>query len=164
MNSKTEVVKIKQARNEDIPLILTFIKEIAAYEKLSDEVVTSEDTLKESLFGKSSCAEVILSYLNNQPVAFAVYFHNFSTFTGKKGLYLEDIFVRPAYRGHGVGMQMLKYLAKLAIERDCGRMEWSVLNWNEPAINFYNKIGAVPMQEWTVYRMNEDAIRNFADL
>ncbi|MFA6598854.1 MAG: GNAT family N-acetyltransferase [Ignavibacteriaceae bacterium] len=150
---------IKQAVEEDVPLILSFIKKIAEYEKLEHEVVTTEEILKESLFGKKPSAEVIFGYLDDEPVAYAVYFYNFSTFIGKKGLYLEDLFVLPELRGYGVGKKMLLYLIQKAFEEKCGRMEWAVLDWNESAISFYKSLGAKPMDEWTVFRMDEETIK-----
>lgn len=155
---------IQQASVKDVPLILSFIKKIAEYEKLSHEVVATEEILKESLFGESSSAEVVIYYLEEQPVAFAVYFHNFSTFTGRSGLYLEDLFVLPEYRGKGIGKQLLVYLAKLAKKRNCARFEWSVLDWNEPAINFYKNLGAIAMDEWTVYRLTGEVLNDLANL
>ena len=150
---------IKQAVVEDIPLILSFIKKIAEYEKLSHEVIATEEILKESLFGGKPSAEVVFGYLENKPVAYAIYFYNFSTFIGKKGLYLEDLFVMPELRGKGVGKKMLLYLVQKASEENCGRMEWAVLDWNESAINFYKSLGAKAMAEWTTFRMDEAAIR-----
>ena len=150
---------IKQAVEEDIPLLLSFIKKIAGYEKLSHEVITTEEILRESLFGKKPSAEVVFGYLDNQPVSYAVYFYNFSTFIGKKGLYLEDLFVLPELRGKGIGKKMLLNLIKKAVDENCGRMEWAVLDWNEPAINFYKSLGAKPMDEWTTFRMDESALK-----
>lgn len=153
---------IKQAKEEDVPLILSFIKKIAEYEKLSHEVIATEEILRESLFGEKPSAEVVFGYLNNEPVAYAVYFYNFSTFIGKKGLYLEDLFVLPELRGSGIGKKMLIYLIKKSVEENCGRMEWAVLDWNEPAIKFYKSLGAKPMDEWTTFRMDEEALRKIA--
>lgn len=150
---------LKQASPEDVPLILSFIKEIADYEKLSHEVVATEETLHKSLFGKNANTEVIIAYYENKPAGYAVFFHNFSTFIGKNGLYLEDIYVKPELRGEGIGGKIFNHLVKLAVERNCGRMEWSVLNWNTPAINFYKKLGAEPMEEWTVYRLTEEKLK-----
>ncbi|USQ15468.1 GNAT family N-acetyltransferase (plasmid) [Legionella lytica] len=151
-------IKIKSATIGDVPLILQFIKELAEYEKLSHEVVATEEQLKETLFGERSPAEVILGYLDDRPVSFALFFHNYSTFLGRAGIYLEDLFVRPEARGQGVGKTMLAYLAQLAKDRNCGRLEWSVLDWNETAINFYKSLGAKAMDEWTVYRVTGDAL------
>lgn len=154
---------IKQATVDDVPLILTFIKELADYEKLSHEVVATETLLRETLFGQHAHAEVIFGYLNDKPISFAIYFHNFSTFIGRSGLYLEDLFVKKEARGHGVGQKMLSYLANLAKKRQCGRFEWWVLDWNEPAIGFYKRIGAQAMDEWTVYRVTGDALDKLAN-
>lgn len=147
---------------EDIPLILTFIKGIAEYEKLLHEVVATEARLEESLFSERANTEVLLCYLNETPVAYAVFFHNFSTFVGKKGIYLEDIFVYPEYRHKGIGKKLLRHIAQLAVERNCGRMEWAVLNWNQPAIDFYKSIGAIPLDEWTLFRLDEEHLKIFA--
>ncbi|WP_454785978.1 N-acetyltransferase family protein [Legionella sp. WA2024007413] len=156
-------VKITFATPSDIPLILQFIKELAEYEQLLHEVVATEEQLLETLFGSKSYAEVIIGYLDEKPVSFALFFHNYSTFLGKPGLYLEDLYVKPEARGHGVGQIMLAYLAKLAKNRNCGRFEWWVLDWNEPAIKFYERIGAKPMDEWTVYRVSGKALNELAD-
>lgn len=153
----SNLFEIKTATIHDVPLILSFIKELAEYEKLLHEVVATEAILKETLFGEKAHAEVIIGYLNDQPVSFALYFHNFSTFLGRPGIYVEDLFVRPEARGQGIGQKMLAYLAYLAKKRKCGRLEWWVLDWNETAIGFYKRIGAKAMDEWTVYRVtNED--------
>ncbi len=154
--------QIKFATIEDVPLILTFIKELADYEKLLHEVVATEDTLRNTLFGASSCAEVVIGYYDDMPISFALFFHNFSTFLGKSGIYLEDLYVKPAMRGNGFGKKMLAFLAQLAKERNCGRLEWWVLDWNEEAITFYKRIGAKPMDGWTVYRVDGDALENLA--
>ena len=153
---------IKNATISDISVILSFIKELAAYEKLSHEVVVTEEILKETLFGEKAYAEVLIGYLNNVPVSIAIFFHNFSTFLGRPGIYLEDLFVKPEARGKRIGQKMLAYLAQLAKERKCGRLEWWVLDWNESAINFYKKIGAKAMDEWTVYRVTGEALDNLA--
>src|SRR5262245_54884091 len=142
---------IRPATEKDVPLIRSFILQLAEYEKLSHEAVMSEETLRESLFGARRYAEVLLGDADGQPVAFAVFFHNFSTFVGRPGLYLEDLFVIPEMRGRGYGRAMLIELAKIARERRCGRFEWAVLDWNESAITFYKNLGAVPMDEWTVF-------------
>lgn len=155
-------VSLRFATEDDVPLILSLIKGIAEYEKLLHEVIATEELLKENLFGKRRTAEVILAFYNNEPAGFALFFHNFSTFLGKPGIYLEDLFVKLELRGKGIGKILLTYLGKLAIERDCGRVEWSVLDWNEPAINFYKKLGALPMDGWTVFRVTSDRIYNLA--
>ena len=155
--------EIKTARQEDVPLILWFIKELAAYERMADKVVATEDILRASLFGERPAAEVVIGYYRGEPAGFALFFHNFSTFLGQHGLYLEDLFVKPEFRGQGFGRALLSHLAKLAKQRECGRLEWWVLDWNEPAIKFYRSIGAVPMNEWTVYRVTGEALDKLAD-
>jgi len=147
---------------EDCPLILSFIKELAEYEKLSHEVVATVATLEETLFGEKSYAEVFVGEYNGKPVGYALFFNNYSTFTGRPGIYLEDIYVQPGMRGKGFGKCMLAYLAHLAVERNYTRVEWSVLDWNEPSIQFYRSIGAVPMDEWTVQRLHGEALSSFA--
>lgn len=154
-------VFIRKAEDRDIPLILSFIKMIAEYEKLSAEVIATEEDIRNSVFSTNSNVKIIFAYYKDVPVAYAVYFYNFSTFIGRRGLYLEDIFVIPEYRKEGIGQEVFKYLVKEAVKNNCGRMEWSVLNWNEPAIKFYEKIGAVPLKEWTVFRLTEDKFENF---
>lgn len=153
---------IKTATIDDVPIILTLIKELADYEKLLHEVIATEDDLKKTLFGPRAHAEVIIGYLNSKPVTFALFFHNYSTFLGKSGIYLEDLYVQSSMRGQGIGKKMLKHLATLAKERNCGRFEWSVLDWNEPAIQFYKSIGAKPMDEWTQFRLTGQALDDFA--
>lgn len=157
-----DAFEIKPATIKDVPLILSFIKELAEYEKLIHEVVATEDILKETLFGNQAHAEVIIGYLNGVPVSFALFFHNFSTFLGRPGIYLEDLFVKPETRGKGIGQKMLAYLAHLAKSRKCGRLEWWVLDWNETAIGFYKRIGAKAMHEWTVYRVTDQALDELA--
>lgn len=153
---------IRIAKEDDISLILRFIKELADYEKLLHEVVATEEILKETLFVKKA-AEVVIAEEDNEPIGFALFFHNFSTFLGKPGLYLEDLYIRPEKRGKGYGKKLLAFLAKLALDRDCGRFEWWCIDWNEPSINFYKSIGAIPMDEWTVYRVDNDALVNLAN-
>lgn len=157
-----DIFEIKPATIDNVPLILAFIKELASYEKLAHEVVATEDILKETLFGDKAHAEVIIGYLNNLPVSFALFFHNFSTFLGRPGIYLEDLFVKQSVRGKGIGQKMLAYLAQLAKTRKCGRLEWWVLDWNETAINFYKRLGAKPMDEWTVFRVTDRALDDLA--
>lgn len=157
-----DIFEIKPANIDDAPLILSFIKELAEYEKLLHEVVATEEILQETLFGENAHAEVVIGYLNHKPVSFALYFHNFSTFLGRPGIYLEDLFVKPEVRGKGIGQKMLAYLAHLAKSRKCGRLEWWVLDWNETAIGFYKRIGAKAMDEWTVYRVTDHALDNLA--
>lgn len=158
----TDIFEIKSATIDDTSLILNFIKELAEYEKLLHEVVATEEILKETLFGQQKHAEVIIGYLNGTAVSFAIYFHNFSTFLGRPGIYLEDLFVKPEARGKSIGQKMLAYLAHLAKSRNCGRLEWWVLDWNETAIGFYKHIGAKPMDEWTVYRVTDKALDDLA--
>lgn len=154
---KNEFTIIKAAE-KDIPTILFFIKKIAEYEKLEDQVTATEEILRESLFGNEKSAEVIIAYENNVPVGYAVYFYNFSTFLGKKGLYLEDLFVLPEQRGKGYGKALFEYLIRFAKEQGCGRFEWCVLNWNTPAIDFYKTFGAVKMDEWSIFRLNKETL------
>jgi GNAT superfamily N-acetyltransferase len=151
--------RVREASERDIPLILTFIRELADYEKLSHEVVATEEGLRESLFAGRRYAEVLIAEHDGAPAGFALYFHNFSTFLGKPGIYLEDLYVRPELRESGIGRQLLVKLAHLALQRGCGRLEWSVLDWNEPSIGFYRQLGAVAMDDWTVYRVSDDALR-----
>jgi GNAT superfamily N-acetyltransferase len=154
--------QIRRATERDVPVILSFIRQLAEYERLSHEAVMTEEILRESLFGSRPAAEVLLGYSGDRPVAFAVFFHNFSTFLGRSGLYLEDLFVIPEMRGKGFGRALLVELAKIARERECGRFEWAVLDWNEPAIEFYKAIGAVPMDEWTIFRVTGEALNRLA--
>ena len=155
--------QIRQATERDVPVILSFIRQLAEYERLSHEAVMTEETLRQSLFGPRPAAEVLLGYSGEQPVAFAVFFHNFSTFLGRSGLYLEDLFVIPEMRGKGFGRAMLVELARIASERKCGRFEWAVLDWNKPAIDFYKNLGAVPMDEWTIFRVTGEALKRLAE-
>lgn len=150
------------ATEKDVPLILKFIKGIAEYEKMLDEVETTEELLHEYLFEKQR-AEVIFAIVDNVEVGFALFFHNFSTFVGKSGLYLEDIFVWPQYRGKGYGKAIFKQLVKIANERDCGRMEWVCLNWNQPSIDFYLSLNAKPLDEWTTYRLDKEGLKALAE-
>ena len=150
---------IRSATKADVPVILAFIKKLADYERLSHEVAATEEILRETLFGRRRTAEVAIGYYKNQPVGFVLFFHNYSTFLGRPGIYIEDLFVDEAYRRRGFGTALLRYVAGLAHERQCGRLEWSVLDWNEPAINFYRKLGAVPMSEWTIFRVTGEALR-----
>ncbi len=157
------VLNIRPATVDDVPVILSFIRELAEYEKLEDEVVATADILRESLFRSGRGAEVLLGEAGGEPAAFALYFHNFSTFLGRTGIYLEDLFVRPQFRGAGYGRRMLIYLSALAVSRGCGRLEWSVLDWNEPAIGFYNRLGARAMSDWTVYRLTGANLKKLAE-
>ncbi len=151
--------RVEIATEADIPLILTFIRELAQYERLLDSVQATEERLRMSLFGCKRLAEAIIAYHNDEPVAFAVYFFNFSTFEGLPGLYLEDIFVRRAFRRLGIGRQLFSHLSKKAQESGCSRIEFSVLNWNEEAMRFYKQLGAEPVQDWTVFRLSSDALK-----
>ena len=155
-----EQIRIAPAEESQIPLILSFIRKLAEYERLSDKVVVDEAQLRKSLFGPHPAAEVAIAYLDEQPAGFAVYFHNFSTFAGRPGLYLEDLFVEPQLRGKGIGKSLLVYLARLAEERGCARVDWAVLDWNEPAKRFYRKLGAEPMDDWTIYRLSGAGLKN----
>ena len=155
-------VSFRDALQEDVPLILDFIKALAKYEKMSSDVTATPELLKKWLF-QERAAEVIFATVDGKEVGFALFFHNFSTFVGKPGLYLEDVFVLPEYRGHGYGKAILRHLASIAKERGCGRMEWSCLDWNTPSIGFYKSLGARPMDEWTVYRLTEDGIAALAE-
>ncbi len=154
--------KLKHAGQDDVPVILDLIKGIAVYEKLSHEVVATEELLMKNLFGKHRYAEVVIGYEGDTPVGFALFFHNFSTFKGRPGLYLEDLFVYEEYRGKGYGKALLLYLATLAKERECGRFEWVVLDWNQPAIDFYNSLGAKQMKEWIITRVDGEDIGKLA--
>ncbi len=162
ISTKHERFKIRFATEKDVKLILNFIKELADYEKLLHEVVATEEILMDSLFVRKS-AEVIIGEEDGEPVGFALFFHNFSTFLGRPGIYLEDLYIRPEMRGKGYGKTLLAFLAKLALERNCGRFEWWCIDWNEPSINFYKSIGAVPMDEWTVYRVHNQALEALAN-
>jgi GNAT superfamily N-acetyltransferase len=152
---------IEPATPADVPMILQLIRELAEFEQLLHEVTATEEQLREHLFGAKPKAEVIMGRLRpgGEVAGFALYFHNFSTFLAKPGIYLEDLYVRQQYRGHGYGAQLLRHLAGIALERNCGRLEWSVLNWNQRAIDFYKSLGAVPMDEWTIYRLTGPALQ-----
>ena len=154
--------RLRPAVRADVPEILRLIKALAEYEKLSHEVVATEHALAQTLFGGKPTAEVLLAEQDGRAVGFALFFQNYSTFLGKPGIYLEDLFVEPASRGHGLGKQLLQAIARLAVERGCGRFEWAVLDWNEPAIGFYKSLGAKPMADWTVMRVTGDALKKLA--
>ena len=156
-------LRIRAATAADVPQILAFIKALAVYEKLEHMVVADDAQLRKTLFGERPAAEVRIAEWQGQPAGFALFFHNYSTFLGKPGIYLEDLFVLPEFRGKGIGKSMLIHLAQLAVERDCGRLEWSVLDWNTPAIEFYKSLGAVAMDEWTIYRVTGAALPNLAN-
>ena len=155
-------LKLVTAQEADVALILSFVRKLADYENLPHEVAATEDGLRAALFGERRIAEVVLAYLNERPAGFALFFHNFSTFLGRPGIYLEDLFVEPELRGQGIGRALLVYLARVARERGCGRLQWSVLDWNAPAIGFYERLGAVPLKEWTVYRVTGEALERLA--
>ena len=155
-------LRIVPATPNDVSLILALIKELAEYERLAHEVVATEEILAETLFGTRSYAEVLIAHYENAPAGYALFFHSYSTFLGRPGLYLEDLFVRPALRGKGIGKALLASLARIALERGCGRLEWSVLNWNKPAIGFYQSLGAKAMDAWTVYRMIDEPLSRLA--
>jgi GNAT superfamily N-acetyltransferase len=162
MDVTRQAFRIEQATARDALVILGMINALAEYERMADQVTATEETLRATLFGARPAAEVVIGYAGDQPAGFALFFHNYSTFLGQPGLYLEDLFVVPEWRGSGLGKRLLTHLARLAVERGCGRFEWSVLDWNEPAIGFYKKLGATPMDEWTVFRVTGDALRRLA--
>ncbi len=162
MTPLPEKFDIRAAKEKDVPTILSFIKELAEYERLTHDVVATEEKLRQTLFGVHRYAEIVLGYYAEQPVGFALFFHNYSTFLARPGIYLEDLYIRPNMRGKGFGKAILKHLAKIATDRHCGRLEWSVLNWNEPAIRFYKSLGAQPMNEWTVFRVTGDSLKELA--
>ncbi len=151
-------IQIRPATPHDVPLILAFVRELATYEKLAHEVVATESDMHAALFGDRPVVETVIASLDGEPVGYALFFPTFSTFLGKPGLYLEDLYVRPAARGLGVGRKLLEHLARLTVERGWGRLEWSVLDWNEPSIAFYKKMGARPMDEWTVFRLAGESL------
>lgn len=151
--------QLRLAGSQDVSEIVAFIRELAEYEKMSQEMVATEEMIHESLFGEKPAAEVVIASVDEQAAGFALFFTNYSTFLGRPGLYLEDLFVRPAYRGHGLGCALLQHLAGIARKRGYGRMEWSVLDWNKPAIDFYERMGAVAMDEWITYRVTGSALQ-----
>ena len=156
------MMTIRPAEEKDCGIILDFIRGLAEYERMSDQVVATEELLREWIFEKKK-AEVLIACEGEKPVGFALFFHNFSTFLGRAGIYLEDLFVFPEYRGRGYGRALLKRLAQITVERGCGRLEWACLNWNKPSIDFYLSLGAVPMEEWTVYRLTGDTLNAMAE-
>ena len=156
------LITIRPATIDDVPLIRQLIAELADYEKLAHAAVATDDDLRAQLFGAHPAAEVLIGEVDGEPAGFALFFHNFSTFLGKRGLYLEDLFVRPAFRGAGLGRHLMAALARIALQRDCGRFEWSVLDWNQPAIDFYRRLGATGMDEWTVQRLEGAALHALA--
>jgi GNAT superfamily N-acetyltransferase len=155
-------LRIAPAAENDVPVILGFIRKLAEYEKLSHLVVATEENIREHVFGANPVAEVLLAYWDGEPVGFALYFRNFSTFLGQTGIYLEDLFIDPARRGKGIGKALLAHLAKIALERGYGRLEWAVLDWNKPSIDFYRSLGAVALDEWTGYRLTGAALDRLA--
>ena len=162
MNTIHPDLELRFASEGDVALIYDFIKALADYERLGHEVTTDVDTLRRSLFGDHKVAEVVIAEFGGRPAGFALFFHNFSTFLGRSGLYLEDLFVKPEFRGNGIGRELLACLARIAVQRGCGRLEWWVLDWNEPAIGFYRKLGAQAMDEWTVFRLSGDSLDRLA--
>ena len=157
------LIEIRQATAEDSSLILSFITDLAIYEKAENEVIATESDIKHSLFGSDSTTKAVICNIDNKPVGFAVYFFNYSTWLGEHGLYLEDLYVSPQHRGAGAGKALLKHLAKIALSSDCGRFEWSVLDWNEPAIQFYHSLGAKPQNKWVAYRLTGKALEALAN-
>ena len=155
-------IRIEPAQERDVPLILELIRGLAEYERMSDQVVATEAGLREALFGAQPSAEVIIAYADYRPAGFALFFHNFSTFLGRRGLYLEDLFVTPEFRRLGIGRRLLTELARIAVARGCGRFEWSVLDWNAPAIEFYKRLGARPLDDWTIFRVTDAALTRLA--
>lgn len=163
MKLNSSNLRIDPACEADIPVILEFIRGLAEYEKLADRVSATEAQLRHTLFGPHKNAEVLIARYEGQPAGFALFFHNYSTFLAKNGLYLEDLFVLPQKRGLGIGRALLVRLAKIAVERDCGRFEWAVLDWNKPAIQFYEKLGAAPLDDWIIYRISGDKLNKLAN-
>jgi len=155
-------IRIEPATERDVPLILRLIGGLAEYERLAHQVVATEAALRDTLFGPTPAAEVVIAHVDGQPAGFALWFHNYSTFLARPGLYLEDLFVLPEWRGHGVGRRLLSHLAGVAVERGCGRMEWAVLDWNEPAIGFYRKLGATVLEDWRICRLTGDTLAALA--
>lgn len=157
-----EICSFRSAERRDVPLILRYIRELARYEKLEEEVVATEEILEEWLFDKEK-AEVIFAVVEGKEVGFALFFHNFSTFLGRAGIYLEDLYVEPAHRGQGIGTALLRELARIAVSRGCGRLEWWCLDWNKPSIEFYRSLGAEAMDDWTVYRISGETLSKLAE-
>jgi GNAT superfamily N-acetyltransferase len=158
-----EGIEITAAAPPDVPLLLTLIRALAEYERLSDQVSATEDRLRESLFGPRPAAEAVIGRLEGEPAGFALFFQSYSTFLGRPGIYLEDVFVKPEYRGRGLGAALLRHLARVAVERQCGRFEWAVLDWNAPALGFYRKLGAEVLADWRICRVAGDALARLAD-
>ena len=155
-------IRISRATERDVPLIVQLIRELAEYERAPSDAVATVDGMTAALFGDVPQAEVLLAHVGDKPAGFALFFYNFSTWTGKRGIYLEDIFVRPEMRRHGIGAALFRELARIAVDRDCPRLEWAVLNWNELAINFYRKIGATAKDDWTTFRLSGETLKNLA--
>ena len=155
-------MEIREATEADIPLILQFIRDLAIYEKLEHKVIATEEGLRRTLFGNPRFAEVVFASVDGTEAGFALFFHNYSTFLGQPGIYLEDLFVKPEMRGRGIGKALLAHLARLAKERGCGRVEWAVLDWNTPSINFYKSLGAVPLSDWEIFRLTGEALEKLA--
>jgi GNAT superfamily N-acetyltransferase len=156
------MIELRNATADDVPLILRFIRELAEYERLSEACIATEELVRETLFGEKRYAEVIIAEHEGEAAGFALFFRNYSTFLARPGIYLEDLYVRPELRGYGIGKALLARLAAIATERDCGRLEWAVLNWNESAIRFYRSLGALPQDQWTVYRMTGEALQRLS--
>ena len=163
MTATRREVSVRAATEGDLPLILHLIESLAEYERLRDQCVATEEKLRATLFGDNPAAEVLIASIDSEPMGFALFFGNYSTFLAQPGLFLEDLFVKPEGRGKGVGHALLSSLARLAVERNCGRLEWNVLDWNELAISFYERIGAVPMDEWTTFRLTGDSLQKLAN-
>jgi len=155
-------MEIREATEADVPLILQFIRDLAIYEKLEHRVIATEASLRQTLFGNPRFAEVVFASVDGVEAGFALFFHNYSTFLGQPGIYLEDLFVKPEMRGRGIGKSLLAFLARLAKERGCGRVEWAVLDWNKPSIDFYRRLGAVALDDWLIYRLTGDALDQLA--
>jgi GNAT superfamily N-acetyltransferase len=152
------LIDIRKAEERDLPLILEFIQALAEYERLRDACVATEQKLRDTLFSSPPAAEVIIARVDGEPMGFALFFHSYSTFLAQRGIYLEDLFVKPEARGQGVGFALLSELARIAVERNCGRLEWAVLDWNQLAIDFYKRIGAVPLDDWNIFRLTGDSL------
>jgi GNAT superfamily N-acetyltransferase len=156
-------LKIERATEQDIPAIMRLVRQLAEYEKLAHDVVSSEEDFRRALFGPQRNVEALIAFADSSPVGFALYFYNFSTFLGKRGIYLEDLFVEPEYRGQGIGQALLRHLARIAKDEDCGRMEWSVLTWNQPSIDFYHRLDAVTLEDWRTFRLAGEALDRLAE-
>jgi GNAT superfamily N-acetyltransferase len=163
VTASKQQIRVRPAAESDLPLILHLIEGLAEYERLRDQCVATEEKLRATLFGDNPAAEVLIASIDGTAMGFALFFHNYSTFLAQPGIFLEDLFVKPEARGKGVGHELLSSLAQLAIERNCGRLEWNVLDWNELAISFYKRIGALPMDEWTTFRLTGDALKKLAN-